>query len=66
MSSGKIHNFSDSGLHTALLAALIGIVALILVDAFFFTPEGRTPVIWRLDRVVVEGQATPPGQLPGR
>lgn len=60
MANSKIHNFSDSRLHTALLAALIGILALVFVDAFFFTPEGRTPVVWRLDRVVVEVHAPAP------
>jgi len=57
MSSQKIHTFSESGLHSALLIALFLILLAGFVDALFFTPEGATPVIWRLDPVVVTGQS---------
>ncbi|MCV2370806.1 hypothetical protein [Roseateles oligotrophus] len=59
MSSNKIHTFSESGLHTALLVALILLLVISLVDALFFTPEGSTPMLWRLDPVVISGQAQP-------
>ncbi|MCV2361099.1 MULTISPECIES: hypothetical protein [Roseateles] len=59
MVSHKIHTFSESGLHTALLAALILLFVVSVVDAMFFTPEGSTPVLWRLDPVVITGQSQP-------
>ncbi len=63
MASQKIHTFSESGLHSALLIALLLIVLLGFVDALFFTPEGATPVMWRLETVVVTGQqAQPPSR----
>ncbi|MFY7867352.1 hypothetical protein [Roseateles sp.] len=57
MSSHKIHTFSESGLHSALLIALFVVLLIGLVDALFFTPEGGTPVLWRLEPVVITGQA---------
>jgi len=54
-STSTIHGFSDSGLHTALLLALLVLLLVGLVDSLFFTPEGRTPVLWRLETVVVTG-----------
>ncbi|MGM9513941.1 hypothetical protein ACS5PK_06790 [Roseateles sp. DB2] len=59
MTSKSLHEFSDSGLHTALLVVLLLMAVVGIVDALFFTPEGRTPVIWRLETVVVDGKATP-------
>lgn len=59
MASNKIHTFSESGLHSALLVALILLLVVSLLDALFFTPEGSTPVLWRLDPVVITGQAQP-------
>lgn len=57
MTTQSLHTFSDSGLHTALLVALLLLALAGIVDALFFTPEGQTPVIWRLDPVVVEGKS---------
>jgi hypothetical protein len=59
MAKNKIHIFSDGGLHTALLVVLLLTALGSIVDAVFFTPEGKTPVMWRLDPVVIEGQAKP-------
>lgn len=59
MSSQKIHTFSETGLHSALLIALLLILLVGFFDALFFTPEGATPVIWRLEPVVVTGQSQP-------
>ncbi|MBT9495674.1 MAG: hypothetical protein IV107_25675 [Paucibacter sp.] len=59
MASNKIHTFSESGLHSALLVALILLLVVSLLEALFFTPEGSTPVLWRLDPVVITGQAQP-------
>ncbi|MCV2351998.1 hypothetical protein [Paucibacter sp. Y2R2-4] len=59
MSSQKIHTFSETGLHSALLIALLLILLVGLLDSLFFTPEGATPVMWRLEPVVVTGQAQP-------
>ena len=59
MSSKSLHEFSDSGLHTALLVAFLLLVLVSIVDALFATPEGKTPVVWRLETVVVEGKAVP-------
>ena len=58
MTSKTLHEFSDSGLHTALLVALLLMALVGIIDALFFTPEGKTPVIWRLETVVVEGKST--------
>ncbi|PND36207.1 hypothetical protein C1O66_21060 [Paucibacter aquatile] len=57
MARKSIHVFSESGLHGALLAALLLLIVVGLVDSWFFTPEGKTPVLWRLDPVVVSGPA---------
>ncbi len=47
------HRFSDSGLHTTLMAAVLAIAALALLQAV------TTGVaIWQLDTVVVQGQST--------
>lgn len=59
MSSKPIHDFSDSKLHSALLIALGALLVLIAIDAVFLTPEGQTPVVWRLDAVTVQGQSLP-------
>ncbi|MDL5032377.1 hypothetical protein QRD43_10735 [Pelomonas sp. APW6] len=59
MTTQSLHTFSDSGLHTALLVALLLLAVAGIVDAVFFTPEGQTPVIWRLETVVVEGKSVP-------
>ena len=60
MISNKIHTFSESGLHTALLVALILLLVVSLIDGLFFTPEGSTPVLWRLETVVITGQSQAP------
>jgi hypothetical protein len=57
MISNKIHSFSESGLHSALAVALLVLLLVGVVDALFFTPEGSTPVLWRLDPVVITGQS---------
>lgn len=59
MTSKSLHEFSDSGLHTALLVVLLLMALVGIIDALFFTPEGRTPVVWRLETVVVDGKAAP-------
>lgn len=59
MSTKSLHEFSDSGLHTALLVALLLLAVAGIVDAVFFTPEGQTPVIWRLEPVMVAGKSVP-------
>ncbi|MEJ6006732.1 hypothetical protein WG899_14340 [Paucibacter sp. AS339] len=59
MASNKIHTFSESGLHSALLIALLLILLVGFIDALFFTPDGATPVMWRLEPVVVTGHAQP-------
>lgn len=60
MISNKMHTFSESGLHTALAVALLVLLGVGVVDALFFTPEGSTPVLWRLDTVVITGQSQSP------
>ena len=57
MISNKMHTFSESGLHTALAVALLVLLVVGVVDALIFTPEGSTPVLWRLETVVVTGQS---------
>lgn len=47
-----IHRFSDSGLHTTLMVAVIALVALALVKAI-----SVGVAVWQLDTVVVQGQA---------
>lgn len=59
MSTKSLHEFSDSGLHTTLLIALLLLAVAGIVDAVFFTPEGQTPVIWRLEPVTVMGKSVP-------
>lgn len=59
MTSKSLHEFSDSGLHTALLVVLLLMALVGIVDALFFTPQGQTPVVWRLETVVVDGKAAP-------
>ena len=59
MTSKSLHEFSDSGLHTALLVVLLLMALVGIIDALFFTPEGRAPVVWRLETVVVDGKSAP-------
>ena len=59
MTSKSLHEFSDSGLHTALLVVLLLMALVGIVDALFFTPQGQTPVVWRFETVVVDGKAAP-------
>lgn len=47
-----LHRFSDSGLHTTLMVAIVAIVALTLVQAVTMGVA-----VWQLDTVVVQGQA---------
>lgn len=52
-----LHKFSDSGLHTALLIAVVLIAAVALVKAVTLTVQ-----MWTLEPVVIHGQSktTPP------
>jgi len=58
MARKNIHVFSGGGLHTALLVALLLLILVGVVESWFFTPEGKTPVLWRLDPVVVTAPAS--------
>ncbi|MCV2422666.1 hypothetical protein [Paucibacter sp. DJ2R-2] len=58
MARKNIHVFSEGGLHTALLVALLLLILVGVVESWFFTPEGKTPVLWRLDPVVVTAPAS--------
>ncbi|HLO94953.1 MAG TPA: hypothetical protein VK195_11585 [Burkholderiaceae bacterium] len=59
MTSKSLHEFSDSGLHTALLVVLLLMALVGIIDSLFLTSEGRAPVVWRLETVVVDGKAAP-------
>lgn len=50
-----VHRFSDSGLHTTLMIAIVLLATLALVQAV------RVGVsVWLLDPVVVQGHSQPP------